>query len=307
MTEAQLKAYAAKKEAFINDKLKGLDKDITKLQRRLFDELSEKLLSRLTYENGKLVQNVSNFEALNRLDRLMAEFSQQFVTPVIRNIADNIIKTIQLTDETFKDGYGVSQSNFKAMQDASKWVYASIGLTPKGRIIDGGYLAKLATMPEVQASVREYINSNIMNGAGLSEFQKGFKTLIEGTPDIPGEIAKYHQQFSYDLFNQADSAVTKVYAKVQGFKYFLYEGSIIKTSRCFCIKRAGKVFEKSDIDKWQNDPTLIKYYQNNPYDPFIVRGGFNCRHFLQPVSDELAKRMGYNKAEATAINEAECE
>lgn len=307
MTEAQLKAYAAKKEAFINDKLKGLDKDITKLQRRLFDELSEKLLSRLTYENGKLVQNVSNFEALNRLDRLMAEFSQQFVTPVIRNIADNIIKTIQLTDETFKDGYGVSESDFKAMQDASKWVYASIGLTPEGRIIDGGYLAKLATMPEVQASVREYINSNIMNGAGLSEFQKGFKTLIEGTPDIPGEIAKYHQQFSYDLFNQADSAVTKVYAKVQGFKYFLYEGSIIKTSRCFCIKRAGKVFEKSDIDKWQNDPTLIKYYQDNPYDPFIVRGGFNCRHFLQPMSDELAKRMGYSKAEATAINEAECE
>jgi hypothetical protein len=307
MTPQELKQYAKTKQEFIEKSLSSLDADINKLQRRLFSELSDKLLSKMASENGKLIQNVPNFQAVNNLEQLMREFSQQFVTPVIRSLADNMLKTIALTDKAFKDGYNVSDAQIKSMQEQSKWVLTSIGIKPNGDIIAGGYLSKLAEMPEVQTKLRDYISSNVINSAGLSEFQKGFKTLIEGTPDIPGEIAKYHQQFSYDLFNQADSAVTKVYAEEQGFKYFLYYGSIIDTSRCFCRKRAGKVFSYEDTKKWLDDPTLIKYYQDHPYDPIIMRGGFNCRHSIEPVSDEMAKRMGYDKSNADAIVDEECD
>jgi len=307
MTLTELRKLTDAKQTFLEKVLKGMDKDIAEMQRKLFDELFNNLTSKLNTKNGKLIQDVSNFRAINGLDDLMKRFTQQFGNKFIKDVADKMLQTLKYTDDYYRQQLGVSTTAFNSMTAQTEWVYERIGIDRQGNVTPGGYLSKLAEMPEVQMQLRDYLTNNVVSGAGLTEFQKGFKDLLVGTKNLPGKIMQYNQQFTYDLFNQVDSAVNKVYSDVVGLDYAIYTGTIIETSRCFCRKRAGKIFSKDDIKQWKEDVTLIEYYKDNPYNPFIDRGGFNCRHDFTYIDKRTAERMGYNQAEAKAILDEECE
>ena len=309
MTFAELQKLAAKKEAFIDKSLKDLQTDVAKLQRKMYDELIDKLLPQLKTENGRLVRTSENFAIINRqLDELNKNFAAQFTTPMIKKFAEKMLKTFEMTDDFYMAGYNVSARAFDAMQEQSKWIYERVGITKQGGIITGGYLDKLKDMPEVQTKVRNYIVSNVTSTAGLQDFQKGMKEIIQGTKEVPGAVTRYFNQYTSDIYNQADSAMNNVYAEAMELEYFVYFGTIMEDSRCFCIKRAGRVFHKSDADNWINDKSLIKGYRDGkyPYSPLIDRGGFNCRHSIAYISKQMAEYKGYNKADAAAVVSAPC-
>lgn len=69
----------------------------------------------------------------------------------------------------------------------------------------------------------------------------------------------------------------------QGFERYLYSGGLIETSREFCIERDGKVFTLEEIQSWDNGQGL-------PADVYL--GGYNCRHDLLPVDDEILAGLG---------------
>ena len=309
MTTTELKEFIRKRDEAINKAVEGLEKDIAALQRRLFNELTEQLLTRLRTDDGKLNQSVENSRALNGLEELIKQFNKQFSEPLIKDMADKMVKILELSDEAYQKGYNVSDATFAAMKQSTDYIYESIGVTRNGQIIPGGYLSRLAEMPEVQSQVYNYVRNNVVNGAGITQFQKGFKELIMGTPEVPGAVMRYHQQYSFDTFNKVDAAINEVFSAELGLEYFIYSGTVIETTRCFCEKRANKVFRKSDAAKWKNDPTLLKGYKTGkyPYNPLIDRGGFNCRHEISYISKALAEKLGYSEAEANRINEATCD
>ncbi len=65
-------------------------------------------------------------------------------------------------------------------------------------------------------------------------------------------------------------------------KYFIYEGGLIQTSRPFCVARAGKIFTVEQLKSWDNGQKL-------PVIPYL--GGWNCRHHINWISDELAQEL----------------
>jgi hypothetical protein len=73
-------------------------------------------------------------------------------------------------------------------------------------------------------------------------------------------------------------------------------GDVIKDSRTFCIKKAGKVFAVIEADtEWPTDPDLIGKGSGIPYTPRIDRGRWNCRHRIRYISEELAKKLDPKK------------
>ena len=93
MTFAELQKLAAKKEAFIDKSLKDLQTDVAKLQRKMYDELIDKLLPQLKTENGRLVRTSDNFAIINRqLDELNKNFAAQFTTPMIKKFSEKMLK-----------------------------------------------------------------------------------------------------------------------------------------------------------------------------------------------------------------------
>jgi hypothetical protein len=101
-----------------------------------------------------------------------------------------------------------------------------------------------------------------------------------------------------DPFVKLDRFIGGKYAVDLKLNYAIYQGGLIGTSRDFCIVRNNKVFSRDEILKFGTPHDEFGGYSNKalgefdgktePYNPFLDLGGYNCRHQLDFVSDELA-------------------
>lgn len=64
---------------------------------------------------------------------------------------------------------------------------------------------------------------------------------------------------------------------------YRYAGGVIAESRDFCRQLNGMILKESEIrDIWNNQ----EWQGKRPGDPFVVRGGYNCRHTFVPEEGE---------------------
>jgi hypothetical protein len=170
----------------------------------------------------------------------------------------------------------------------------SIGFS-EGELVKGGYLDELTKMSPLRMELKNYVINSVASSKGYSEYLKGWTELIKSAPGLDGRLKSYYRQYAYDTFNQVDATVNLQYAEALDLKYFIYAGSIIDTSRAFCIKRAGKTFSTEETKTWKNDPTLPGKSKAG-YNPLIDRGRWRCRHSIKYITDETACRTGKKEA-----------
>jgi hypothetical protein len=124
----------------------------------------------------------------------------------------------------------------------------------------------------------EYIANN-PDGAevntAIDELKQTYGRTTEGD-----SFVKYASLLVTDSIMGFDGQLAKFRADELGLNSYLYYGSIIKDSRDFCRKHTGKVYTEEQINQiWANDTGQGR----DQGSPFIVRGGYNCRHSWQPV------------------------
>ncbi len=84
----------------------------------------------------------------------------------------------------------------------------------------------------------------------------------------------------HDKVMDFDAVFIKHRAEQAGLTKFKYTGSIVAESRDFCIRNVGRTFTKAEAQSlWSRQSWKGK----RSGDPFVVRGGHNCRHFWIPV------------------------
>ena len=115
-----------------------------------------------------------------------------------------------------------------------------------------------------------------------------FKTAVDelkqtyGSTVTGANLAVYSSQIVQDALMGFDGQFAKFRADELGLTSYVYYGSIIRDSRDFCVEHANKVFTEEEARQlWQND-----WQGKSGSDPFIDRGGYNCRHHWQPVDPE---------------------
>ncbi len=178
-----------------------------------------------------------------------------------------------------------------AIKNSLELLRSVMGITADGGLVEGGYLDRLGKTVQVRETLRKYVVQSIVSKRSLNEFQRGFRDLVEGKPGIDGALQAYWRQYAYDTYNQAHEVVNVSMADELELQHFIYQGSIIPTSREFCRKKAGKVFTRQEALKWKNDPDLIDKKTAASYNPFIERGRYNCRHWLNWISQDLAEQL----------------
>jgi len=110
----------------------------------------------------------------------------------------------------------------------------------------------------------------------------------------------------YNLYQHYDAAYNMYLAFEFGMKFFIYQGGLIVDSRDFCVAHNNKVWSMDEAESWRiwtpskgaypadyilKSPSKfeVSSYLNYPgYQPLIDRGGYNCRHGLGWISDEMA-------------------
>ena len=124
----------------------------------------------------------------------------------------------------------------------------------------------------------EYISNN-PDGAEVDTAIDELKQVY-GRSTQGDSFVKYASLLVTDSIMGFDGQLAKFRADELGLNSYLYYGSIIKDSRDFCRKHTGKVYTEEQINQiWANDTAQGR----DQGSPFIVRGGYNCRHSWQPV------------------------
>ncbi len=268
------------------------------MQRRLLELVMSDYVGKFKVdENGKIIVNEYNMRLAREVEDLMDKFSNKFQKSVLKEFANDMLKTTDFTSDYFK-GMGYSEKRLSDIEDGLGYISERIGISEKGNILKGSYLDSLSQNAEVRKELKDYVINSVAGQKDYGEYLKGMKELIVGNDEVEGTLQKYYRQFAYDTYNQVDSAINKNFADSLGLTHFIYMGSLIDTSREFCIKRAGKAFSIEETEDWKDDPDLPGKSKEG-YNPLIDRGRWNCRHSIRYISDELFYEMRPDQKELT--------
>jgi len=115
-----------------------------------------------------------------------------------------------------------------------------------------------------------------------------FKTAVDelkqtyGSTVTGANLAVYSSQIVQDALMGFDGQFAKYRADELGLTSYVYYGTVIRDSRDFCVENVNKVFTEEEARQiWQQE-----WQGKSGSDPFIDRGGYNCRHHWQPVDPE---------------------
>jgi hypothetical protein len=115
-----------------------------------------------------------------------------------------------------------------------------------------------------------------------------FKTAVDelkqtyGSTVTGNNLYSYSSQIVQDALMGFDGQFAKYRADELGLTSYVYYGTVIRDSRDFCVENVNKVFTEEEARQiWQQE-----WQGKSGSDPFIDRGGYNCRHHWQPVNPE---------------------
>ena len=297
-----------RKELFLDEVRTKLENTTLRLQTDLFKNIIEEIIPRLDVEKGVLLDNAHNYRLISELDRIYETFNVK----VVQTILPQINKGTGLIADLAKDYFvltltGDLPKRFIQILESTK-VLTDLRLGLRmGKMIRGGNLMSMLRIDPLD--FKQLMNKAVTSQMDMKSFINVIKENIMGTEEKIGSLERQFRRFAYDTYQQYDAAYNKNLANEFGMKYFIYQGGLIKDSRDFCVCHNGKVFSIEETETWKDwKPADCEYPEDyvikqkdiyaKPsymgfvgYDPLVDRGGFNCRHILGYVSDELAFRM----------------
>ena len=131
----------------------------------------------------------------------------------------------------------------------------------------------------------DFINENKFDASKKAQIEEAIRKLhTEYAADRAGNnLRRYASQIAHDSVMQFHGQFTVKKAKESGLNHFTYTGTLVRDSRPFCVNMLNKTLTETEIrDIWNNRPWKGK----SPGDPFIVRGGYRCRHTWLPTNPE---------------------
>lgn len=128
----------------------------------------------------------------------------------------------------------------------------------------------------------DFINENKFDTNKTAQVEEAVRKLhTQYASDRAGNnLRRYAGQIAHDSVMQFHGQFTVAKAKEAGLEHYRYTGTLVRDSRPFCQNMLNKILTEKEIRRiwntqgWQGKSTG---------DPFIVRGGYRCRHTWIPT------------------------
>lgn len=299
-----------RKQEFINSQRTKLESTVIKLQSQLFSDIISELIPELDIKDGIIQETAKNYRLMSVLDKTYRDFQGQSNSIVLNQLVDGTSKIATLSKNYFSIVLsGDLTARFEnIVAKADKLINLRLGLSG-GKLVRGGYLETFFNSNTIGLELKEMTSKAVTSGMNMRDYVKMLKEKITGSPDYHGSMERQFQRYAYDLYQQYDAAYNVTLGNEFGFTYFIYQGGLIGDSRDFCAAHDNKVWSKEESKEWvtwtpsqgdypegyevkQKDVHAVPSYLGYPgYDPLIDRGGYNCRHALGWIPDNLAFDM----------------
>jgi len=250
-----LESLADNHEAQIKKTLENLEEEIiSTISRATEGELiSTRVAIELRKDIKRHIQETYLFEAdtiIREYDKIVNEFLNEFGT---LNIPDKFKSLTKIDLETIN---ALKYQSFSGFEDLAN-----------------RYLTDISSN----------VYQNAIAGRSFRDMVKDIKGKVTGLEDRAGKPMSSHAgQLAHDSIMQFDGQFTIHKAKEAGLKHFKYTGTLVSTTRDFCRRHIGNTYNEKQIRAiWTGN-----WAGKSSGDPFIVRGGYRCRHTWLPVDKD---------------------
>jgi hypothetical protein len=202
-----------------------------------------------------------------------------------KNLTDVDLATINaLKTQTFQGFEDIAERFLKVINDE---VYQSI---IAGRPFDDmvenirGHINGVyqrSNLTEINELV-DFINENKFNTRMKVQVEEAIRKLhTQYAADRSGNnLRRYAGQIAHDSVMQFHGQFTVKKARDSGLTNFRYTGTLVRDSRQFCRRMVNRTLTETEIRSiWKTEGWAGK----STGDPFIVRGGYRCRHTWIPT------------------------
>jgi hypothetical protein len=281
------------------EKKKLIQKITDELERsfgNLSDNISRKIIDdfidRLDRKGDQIINNSKNLQLIAVIDKLYTALFTQHGSDIVNTIIKNVAQINKLNVDYFSEFGGEHfQSSAKKVQQI---IRDRLGIGDKVQLKEGGYLDSLLKDTRVKNDIKRISYQEVLKGGGFKNFKEGLRKYIVGDKDKVGAFEQHYRQYAYDIYVQVDRDESLLMANEVDLSHFIYEGTLIDTSRPFCIERAGKVFTIEEAQEWVHDDWIKRNLEKGyitSYNPITDMGLFGCRHIPRFISKEVAERL----------------
>lgn len=245
------------------------------IQREQFTLVVSKL-KRLDLVSNSIAASRKNFLLIDTLrEDLYHELLRSEYVDVVKDFATEFDKQKALNE----DYYDTTSVNGDASVSAIKRQTVEALITDS---VKSNYLTPLESV----------LNNAVSSNAGFDETLKIIQLFIEGSDEVDGSIQRYSKQIAHDSFANSDRAYSNIVSDELGFEFYLYAGTEVPTTRCFCDERHGKFYHWKEIAAWGRGdnvgdcgfPWQGMNRATNEDTIFNYAGGYNCLHTIAGVS-----------------------
>ncbi len=282
-TPKEIQRLSYEKAVKLERLIDALEKRISTSSSELTKIMLKQFVNKLNTQQGRIISEF-NKQTLT----LFNEAFKRYQNTTKNNLVNSIIEDI---DNILEDNHKFYRSTVEKAVDKSdikKLINRRLGINDNGSLVREGYMNGLLDDTAIRSEIQKHVFREIFKQSGFESFKESLKILIEGETEKFGLFQKHYKTFSYDAYAQLNSFTSATYAQKLGLSHFIYNGGLIKTSREFCKKRNAEVFSTQEAEKWKDDPTLEAIDNRETYNWLIDRGGYNCRHTIDFIADEVA-------------------
>jgi len=243
------------------------------------------LIENTFLEEADLIIN----EEYNKIAKdVLDEFGKMPIPARFKNLTEVDLRTINaLKYQAFAGFEDIAERFLKVINDE---VYQSIiAGRPFDDMVDNirahiNGVYKSSNITEINELV-DFINENKFNASMKSQVEEAVRKLhTQYASDRAGNnLRRYAGQIAHDSVMQFHGQFTIKKAKDSGLTHFQYVGTLVRDSRPFCRNMLNRTLTETEIrDIWSGQSWAGK----STGDPFIVRGGYRCRHTFLPTDPE---------------------
>lgn len=230
-------------------------------------------------------------ETVRTVAQPLTNISQDFISqsdlPV--DIADQSIENTLLTTSQDTLSTTLSSQSEDVVSTVVLATVAGLGINSivnqvRGRISGIQMDTNKPSIRKLQRKLRKMQLTPGTNATEIAATVAAIRALLPGDVNTSASLITRMRTAVDSVVGSFDGAFAKARATRLGITRFTYSGGLIETSRPFCKEMLGRSL---DIDEIQNIWSGRNWKGKEPGDPFVVRGGYNCRHYWVPIeSDE---------------------
>jgi len=277
--------YQKERERLSRNMEERLLKKIRGIQKRVYGNTLNRLSVLRTDQDGNLTFNVRNIRTVNRIAVAIESEMQKEGREVLKWLVRSLLRLFRVNVKYFAS---IDPRSEQREQQLLFRVMLRYGYNTKTRqILNTGVLSALSQSQAISSRVSEQINQSIAAKTPLSVFKDRFRTFFVNPAGL-GVIESQFNRFAQDIFQDFDRETQKQYADDLKLNYAIYSGTEIKTTRDFCEDRVNNIYTRDEINKWNR---LEWKGKRKGVAVEVQCGGYNCRHHLSYISDELAQRI----------------